>query len=742
MQRLWRGRARPEVYPSNVIPSRPTCYRCDICDGFQDLSADTNGGDEEGEDEEGSSHGLSQAAAGATTTTATCASKAASLMQPSLQRAEADEEDEEDFSGRPVSTDVTTTILDDTEVAELRYLDPYLVEVLGRPHTGGHSRQLCRHVTAQLARCGLSVRQFVRGVGVGRRRVERYTAAYKEWTQQQQAVKTAAGRARAHRSTSKKSNSATTTNSSSGVVAAAVASPGSAAANDERMAHLEENVALLDLTSYAVRFAIAAYGLPYELGYFNSVAEVMKVQAEPHRRYASATSEEQMASMARMLLGEAPLGMIEFAAARYSLEVGRPCYTLLLDHAARRVVLTFRGTLSLADAVIDVAEGYAQVDLTTCGDSGVIGIEAGSAKAPVPIARLSPRKQQRYGDWGEAHRPSWQSQSDDEEDTQDTTEAYNRSGSRDAAAASAVEGGGLVTRLPLGFYAAAREAATRVLPALDAIYAQYPGYELLITGHSLGGILANVFHLLYCFPLAACKDGSDGSSTSSSSSSSSSSVPFARVQTIGFGTAPIVESHMAGRLNAALEAERVRSGSRLVNFSHGMDCVTRLHVRGLLGSITAAAESAACGTNGSGANGDGLGRAKGRPVTAAASSQGSSINSNGPVGVTDAPATSSSLMSPLPDLAVLPDLTIPGACYNMPHSLRRGYFPVPLDCPWRSQLVLSVEAAYHHFPLLYARAVSRLLVHYTARLAALKADEGEGETGEAMSGNSSSSVAH
>ncbi|ESL10163.1 hypothetical protein TRSC58_02108 [Trypanosoma rangeli SC58] len=116
---------------------------------------------------------------------------------------------------------------------------------------------------------------------------------------------------------------------------------------------------------YALRFALAVYALPYELGYFYSVARSLGLWAPRHNRYALASTADQVSSIRRILFGNKCDPLLEVAYARYSASLRQPCFTIFLDHHWRRVVIAFRGTISLADVIADLAGGYTTVCLGT-----------------------------------------------------------------------------------------------------------------------------------------------------------------------------------------------------------------------------------------------------------------------------------------------------------------------------------------------------------------------------------------
>ncbi|KAK7195808.1 Lipase (class 3) [Novymonas esmeraldas] len=591
-------------------PPAETCYRCDICDGLQ------------GHDDSSGAHESRTAAAPCDATrsaaewneederdAAAGAAAATSLSLPDSSTAE-------ERYGLATSTDIANTAMEDADVAELRHLDPFHVEVFGRPSWTGLTKTIAREVQAQLTRCGLRKRDLSLYAAQASLNSEVGSQTYKMWVRRE----------------SRRLRERQLQTASAAALAAGASGPASeltVAPADPAI--VKAKLDTLDTAAYLARYATAAYGLPFELNYFSSLRELTKLMAEPHRRYVCAKSEEQLESMRRMLQGEAPDALLECVASRYSLRVGQSCWSLFLDHAANRVVLAFRGSLTPADITVDVTEGYAHVVL----ESGV--------------ADASPAAAQR-----------------------------------------------LCTAVPLGFYESVVEAGAQVLPLLRAIHAQYSAYELCITGHSLGGVQASLFHLFYCAPwratlqstttalrrtkVLACPsplpspDAVDGAA---------SPLQFARTVTCTFGAAPVVERCVVAQLNAWLQQEERRSGSRLIAFSNGMDLVCRLQVRSLRDAFV---------------------RQYPRPVE------------EGLAGPDAAAASDADGEAATPADKWVPRLAIPGALYNMSVGTRRRHLlAVPLTAAAvREQVVLVPEAALHHFPSLYLRSLNDLLRRYQA----------------------------
>lgn len=128
----------------------------------------------------------------------------------------------------------------------------------------------------------------------------------------------------------------------------------------------EVSLDVLQRALYALRFAVAVYALPYELGYFDNVCRSLQLWTLRRWRYVQATTEEQVSAIRRILSGKRHDPLLEVAHARYSSSLGEPCFAVFLDHRMRRVVIAFRGTLSPADLIADLASGYTTVHLGTC----------------------------------------------------------------------------------------------------------------------------------------------------------------------------------------------------------------------------------------------------------------------------------------------------------------------------------------------------------------------------------------
>ncbi|KPA84977.1 hypothetical protein ABB37_01413 [Leptomonas pyrrhocoris] len=665
---------------TNPPQSTETCYRCDICDGLQrpcdeETHADT-----------------AVARSTGTNTTATAAVKE-EVVEEAVDE---DEDEDEDPSGATTesssderygyttSTDIANTAMEDADVAELRRLDPFHVEVFGKPPWGALLRRAAREVQGQLNRCGLRSRDASRYAAQATANSEVARQAYRLW------VRAEAQRVREEQRRSMQPAATTSTTTSSTVSASSPSPPSPFSSSLTQLtlspaqrAIIRGKLDTLHIAAYLARYAVAAYGLPYELNFFTSARELTKLMAEPHSRYVCANSEEQLESMRRMLQGEEPDALLECVASRYSLRVGQPCWSLFLDHAAQRVVLSFRGSMTAADMVVDFMEGYANVMIEPTH----------STATPDGSGLTSPTTPQR-----------------------------------------------VCTAIPLGFYESIVEAGAQLLPILRTIHTQYGSYTLCVTGHSLGGIQASVFHLLYCGPWRAslhssslllrrtktpsCPSAAEVEAASFVESSAVSSraahVPFAKTITCTFAAAPVVEKRVVPQINAWLAEEEKRSGSRLIAMTHGMDLVTRLQVHSLKETFlkpysiaTAASDTptgAACPNV--------------PESTAAAATAPLLVN-------VDAAAVT--------DKSVVPVLAVPGSMYNVTAGTRRRYLlAVPLTATAvREQIVLSAEAVLQHFPCLYLRSLAELLNRYEAKWNSLKAATGQNPRSSATADSAS-----
>ncbi|CCW68421.1 unnamed protein product [Phytomonas sp. Hart1] len=654
LRKIWRKRMASIMIHPNIIPNRPTCYRCDICDGFVNMKkyheADRNEVTSESvtcggsEDLEGiqicreATNSLIDSIASAVSSIVPKETLTKTLLNKSFQkvsladagatnevtkRGNLDEEDkaiDREHDMRAVSTDIANTIMNDTDVAELRYLDPFLVEVLSSPSVVSLSRYFIREVQAQLKRFDLTYNSLIRGIKNTVDVSGSHAIAYEAWIRQKRQSSKMLLRGQ----------------------------PLSEAA----LGHFQTQVNRLDLSAYAVRFAVAAYGLPYELGYFNSPSDIVKLHASPHSRYACATSDEQIESMRRMLQGEEVDHHMEFARSRFSTRIGHPSYAIVLDHSKRRVVLTFRGLLTLSDITTCMMDGYKEVDLSQPEAVGCVSPEFGENVLCGQSADLIALE------WKQSRKVS----------------VDNRSGvSLKEITEAQCEGESLLTRIPLGFYRAAREAAHSVLPALRIIHTYYPNYQLIVTGHSFGGAVAVLFYLFYCFKPKAV--------------STPHAVSFTNVQTLTFGAPPLIEKKILRILNSHLVRERERVGSRLINFCYGKDLISRLHPRSIHKILTKQHSllSTQC--------------TRVEQVTGKKYTSRKSINRN-----------CDSLDRMLPTFAV------PGEFLNISDSFPHDCFEVEDNDTWRSQLIFLPESIFHHHPIHYMRGLNHMLTYCSMQL--------------------------
>lgn len=612
-----------------------THYRCDICNGYRQPSSPpfrtpTN---------------AANSAESACPLDQTCGRRAStSAASPTTAVAAAGEQDDDRY-GPATATEIANTVMEEREVAELRYVDPFHVEVLGRFSWASLTSAALREIRGQLRRAGLTAADLAQCGGPVTRKSESYRRQYRLWVRrgcqdQQATLQCGASRADV----------------------------------------LQQQIATLRHAAYLVRYAVAAYGLPYELNYFSSIRAMAKLMYEPHQRYICANSEEQLESMRRMLHGGDSPALLECVSGRYSIQTGQSCYSLFLDHEAKRVVLTFRGSLTPADIVVDTMEGYAILQFQ-------------QQQAP-PEAEES-----RCMASGEA---------------------------------KAVPLDSFTTAVPLGFYKSVVEAAPQLLTALQTIHGQYPSYDLAITGHSLGGIEASLFHLCYCGewrvtlqgtssvlkrrPLkpVSVEDG-DRSPTrtdevaiqkmaAGSEGRRRRPIRFSKVVTCTFGSAPMVESRVMPILDSWLAAAEQRTGSRLISISHGMDCVSRLQVASLK-DLLSMQRPLQSGNSTLTTEAGGLLNPLRRWV------QGSAKSSTTPL------SSSLAVASLVTDERSLPLLVLPGDCYNITAGLRRPYLlPIAADAKeTRQQLILTSTSVIQHFPALYLRGVNEALKHYTSR---------------------------
>jgi len=632
---------------------REAHYRCDICNGIQQPAAERL---------------VASAAAphGAELVSVAkqkCVPSASPSVVSSTPVTAAGEQDVDRY-GLVTATEIANTVMEEAEVAELRYVDPFHVEVLGRLAWASLTYAVLREVKGQLRRSGLTAVDLSQCAAPVARKSESYRRQYRLWVRQkcqdQQAILNCGA---------------------------------------SKVDFLRRQIGTLHEAAYLVRYAVAAYGLPYELNYFSSVRAMAKLMSEPHQRYICANSEEQLESMRRMLYGGDSPALLECVLSRYSIRAGQSCYALFLDHETKRVVLTFRGSLTPADVVVDVMEGYAVLrfqksrrSLKTAGESWV---DLDSGAGPEEC---------------------------------------------------------FATAVPLGFYKAVVEAAAQLIPALRTIHGQYPSYDLSITGHSLGGIEASLFHLFYCgkwhvtlqstssalkrrpVKQVTGEEAGRGSASSTVSLGDDGAalrtpvgvgddnqwrpIRFKKIITCTFGAAPVVESKAIPLLDAWLTAAEQQTGSRLISISNGVDCVSRLQMSSLKGVLTKQGTLSPSST---------------ATFTAEASSSSAAVapgasfhawkmwvrgcrKCNAPQQRTIAPTVM--------DEKSLPLLAVPGNVYNITAGLHRPYLLPVGACAseTRQQLIVSAASVIQHFPTLYLRSVNEALKHYMNRWQQLQAN--------------------
>ncbi|KPI85227.1 hypothetical protein ABL78_5710 [Leptomonas seymouri] len=634
-----RRRCRSRVTASHQ-PTE-TCYRCDICDGLQ------------GSCDERANADLSL-------TQAAVASKE-KVVEDAVDEDEEEDDDEpsaaaaggssEERYGYITSTDIANTAMEDADVAELRHLDPFHVEVFGEPSCGALLRRAAREVQGQLSRCGLCARDAPRYAAQASANSEVARQAYRL------RIRAEAQRIREEQRRSMQSAATASAAASPPVSLSSRGTTQPTLSFEQRV--IKGKLDTLHIAAYLARYAMAAYGLPYELNFFTSARELAKLMAEPHSRYVRANSEEQLESMRRMLQGEEPDALLECVASRYSLRVGQPCWSLFLDHAARRVILSFRGSMTAADMVVAVMEGYANVLFEPMHHTTTLGGTSSTLST-------EPQK--------------------------------------------------VCTAIPRGFYDSVVEAGTQLLPILHTIHKQYGSYTLCVTGHSLGGIQASVFHLLYCSPWRStlhssssllrrtstlrCPSAAETEATvltaSSAEPARAARVPFTQTITCTFAAAPVLEKRVVPLVNAWLETEEKRTGSRLIAMTHGMDLVTRLQIHSLRETFL-------------------------QPYSVAKTADNELTNVEHQSAVIAAPSANMDAAA-VSDKTVVPVLAVPGSMFNITAGPRRRYLlAVPLTATAvRDPIILSAESMLQHFPCLYLRSLAELLNRYEAKWNSLK----------------------
>lgn len=167
-------------------------------------------------------------------------------------------------------------------------------------------------------------------------------------------------------------------------------------------------------------------------------------------------------------------------------------YAVCIDHRRRRFIVTFRGTSTLSDALCAVKDGYATITVTL-PDSAVtspplIGSSSASSFHSSSFSIFS--EAVAVGSEDHSYRPRIPTTKvkADEKERKKTTTAGQEGVHR------------IHTRVPLGFFQLTLTHASRIIEILQTLAAAHPFYEVLLTGHSLGGIQASLFHILCCLP--------------------------------------------------------------------------------------------------------------------------------------------------------------------------------------------------------------------------------------------------
>jgi hypothetical protein len=247
----------------------------------------------------------------------------------------------------------------------------------------------------------------------------------------------------------------------------------------------------------AGRFAAAAYGPAQLEGFFSTPVTVAALRLPIFKRVI-VTDRGHFSEAARIML-EPPTVASQFPSSLEVLEaigrdeVNRASLLLAVDHHARRVILAFRGTTSNSDMITDLLPE----PLAFSGKEALVVSSSGAAlKFALGCA-------------------------------------------------------------PEGFLRSARDAHEYIGSRLAAAERKYPHYETILTGHSLGAIIANVFFFEYA-----------------------STDNYKRRRVIGFSPAPCVEQVLADHY-------RAHTGSlypmpfQIVNYTYGHDIVPRLQISAL-----------------------------------------------------------------------------------------------------------------------------------------------------------------
>lgn len=205
----------------------------------------------------------------------------------------------------------------------------------------------------------------------------------------------------------------------------------------------------------ALRYAIAAYGAVYRRGSLSNLLSAAYVYTVGR---SSATVSKSANDEAVVKLLDLPPSALRLS--RWSTVALEPSYILLVDDAASRIVVSFRGTLNTADILTDVA---------ACGEPFCGGYaHQGAARV---VNSLFDHRASQYGRHQQA-------------------DGVCSDSSRATAEPSRVS----VARGP--FHPLELSISPKpdgLLDALEALIASKPSYAVWITGHSLGAGVAVLF---------------------------------------------------------------------------------------------------------------------------------------------------------------------------------------------------------------------------------------------------------